>query len=89
MLRGILRRDVGHSTLGMDHLSTKFRLRIQKAESAWDGFVGAGDADPVIGEVGMHTGEFDFGHVTGHTLFGAHRAGVGVAASGFCVSWFG
>ena len=70
-------------------LSTKFRLTIHNFGSAWDGVVRAGDADPVIGEVGVHAGEFDFGHVTGHALFGAHRAGVGGAARGFRVGWFG
>ena len=49
---------------------------------------GAGDADPVIGEGGVHAGKFNAGHVTGHTLLRTHGTGVGVATCGFAVAGF-
>lgn len=64
-------------------LSTKLCITSSRC---W--IAGAGDADPVIGEGGVHAGEFDFGHVTGDALFGAHRTGVGVAARGFLIAGF-
>ena len=42
----------------------------------------------MIGELGVHAGEVDFGHVAGDALFGAHGASVGAAARGFSISWF-
>ena len=42
----------------------------------------------MIGEVGVHAGEFDFGHVAGHALGRAGGAGAGVAARGFHIGWF-
>src|SRR5690349_4486296 len=53
------------------------------------GIAGAGNADPVIGEGGVHAGEFDFRHVTGHALLCADGTGVGVAASSLRVGGFG
>src|ERR1041385_9538968 len=39
-----------------------------------------GDADPVIGEGGVHAGEFDFGHVTARAAFCAHGTRRGAAS---------
>ena len=52
-----------------------------------DGFVGFGDADPVIGEGGVHAGQLDFRHVAGRAFRrtdGTRRGASSLSLRVFC-----